>query len=135
MSDCTEPAIVERDLTAPPADVWDRVADPEQLAHWLDAAIDIGDGDDAPLQPGDEGTIRFREHDDDAVVLIEDVEPGHRLAFRWASPATAPTEVSITLSPIPDGTRIRIVERTLPFGTASRHVATSLAGRALLAVA
>ena len=127
MFDSADPAITERELDASPPAVWEAIVNPERLAEWLGATIEIGDGDNAELRPGDEGTIRFDDDGDESFVLIEEVEPEHRLAFRWASPKQIPTEVSIELTPTRSGTRILIVEQPLPFGRTSRHVASSLA--------
>jgi uncharacterized protein YndB with AHSA1/START domain len=104
---------------------WELVTDPEALGCWLAATVDLS------LEVGAEGTIRFTqepggEHgidDDPTVVLVEEVVPTERLAFRWASASRPPSTVEILLEPIDlddcVGTRVVIVERLVPQGLAA----------------
>lgn len=117
----SETVTTERDLDADPADVWEAISEPEQLGQWLDADVDVD------ITEGSEGTIRFGEEAEPSIVLIETVDEGKRLIFRWATTVEAPTEVSIEIKPISTGTRIRVVERTIQHGTASRHSARAAA--------
>lgn len=111
--------MTERDLEAQPSKVWEAISEPERLGEWLDAQVDV------ELTEGSEGTIVFGDGSEPSVVLIDTVDEGERLVFRWANAIEAPTEVSIEIEPITTGTRIRVIERLLPQGAASRHSAQS----------
>jgi uncharacterized protein YndB with AHSA1/START domain len=105
---------VEREVTvpAPPADVWPVVIDPDQVSAWF--------GADAELDPRPGGRAVFRWPDGtERAAVIEDVDPGRRLAFRWLpfqrtadgeTITVPPSRVAITLDPVPEGTRVRVVE-------------------------
>lgn len=124
----TETVTTERDLDADPATVWEAITEPERLGQWLDADVDVD------ISEGSEGTITLGDTGDRSVVLVETVDEGERLVFRWATATEAPTEVSIDIAPTTTGTRIRVVERMVPQGTASRHAASASAARALARV-
>lgn len=117
-----EPMTTERDLDADPETVWEAISEPERLGRWLDAEVDV------VIAEGSEGTIDFGDDEHPSVVLVETVDEGERLVFRWANVVDAPTEVSIELVPLTSGTRVRIVERSIPAGVPSRHIATARAG-------
>ncbi len=110
-----ETVTTERDLDADPATVWEAISEPERLGAWLDADVDV------EIAEGSEGTIVFGDGTEPSVVLVEKVDEGQRLVFRWATAVEAPTEVSIEIEPITTGTRIRVIERLIPQGAASRH--------------
>lgn len=118
----------ERDLAADPATVWEAISEPAKLGDWLDAEVDV------EISEGSEGTIVFGDRNESSVVLIETVDEGKRLVFRWATSIEEPTEVSIEIEPITTGTRIRIVERMIPLGQASQHAASAQATRSLARV-
>ena len=122
---------VEREVTvpAPPDEVWPAVADSEGLSAWFgaDARLDA--------RPGGRGAFRWPDGTERAVV-VEEVEPGRRLAFRWLPfersaaggiVARRSTRVEITLDEVPGGTRVRVVERP------AFAVGTSRAARRALA--
>lgn len=113
------------DLPVDSQAAWELVTDPEALGCWLDATVDLSP------EVGAEGTIRFSQEpgnepgtdDDPTVVLVEEVVPTERLAFRWASASRPPSTVEILLEPIDvdgcAGTRVIIVERLVPQGLAA----------------
>lgn len=113
----TEPVTTERDLDADPAEVWEAISEPGRLGEWLGADVDV------EICEGSEGTIVFDDRAEPSVVLIETVDEGERLVFRWATTVDAPTEVSIEIEPSIMGTRVRVIERMIPSGVGSRHVA------------
>jgi len=103
---------VERHVTLPtePTEAWDLLTDPEELARWLGDEVDL---DPTPGAPG-----RILERDgSDRHLIVEEVIEGHRLAWRWwregDDPDASASRVEITLSPAPDGTLVRVVERPL----------------------
>jgi uncharacterized protein YndB with AHSA1/START domain len=105
---------VEREITlpAPPDAVWPALAQPDELSAWFgaDAELDV--------RPGGCGVFRWPDGTERPVV-VEEVEAGRKLAFRWlpflrtpeGEVVTVPsTRVEITLEPVPEGTRVRVVE-------------------------
>lgn len=124
-------------LPADPDRVWEVVGSPERLSRWLGVDVDLD------VRPGGEGTAR----DPDGSVrrmVVEDVEPGRRLAFHWwpvapnrereaRTPAEAGASmVEIDLEPAEGGTLVRVTETaqapTGPLASAApRSLATVLA--------
>jgi uncharacterized protein YndB with AHSA1/START domain len=107
--------VIEREILipAPPGLVWPALARSEELSAWFgaDARVD--------LQPGGRGVFRWPDGAERPVV-VEDVEPARRLAFRWLPfqrtangevVALPSTRVLITLDEVPGGTRVRVVEQ------------------------
>jgi len=94
--------ILHREFEVPctPDEAWSQVLDPS----WL--------GDEGELEPvvGAEGWVC---DDDVKYLLVEEVEPGRRLVFRWASFTDPPSRVEIELAPVIGGTRISIRESPL----------------------
>ena len=106
---------IDREVTvsAPPHEVWPAVTRPEEISAWFGADVEID------VRPGGRGTVRWADGTQ-RHVLVEDVDPGRRLAFRWLPFQRTPdgdvaampaSRVEITLEPTPGGTRVRGVER------------------------
>jgi uncharacterized protein YndB with AHSA1/START domain len=106
---------VEREITIPaaPAEVWPAVTESDELSSWFGAEVEL------EAQPGGRGVFRWPDGAERHVV-VEDVEPERRLAFRWlpfqrtGDGDTVPvpsTRVEIILDPVPDGTRVRVIEQ------------------------
>ncbi len=103
---------VERHVTLPASveEVWHLLTGPEELRTWL--------GDDVVLDPTPGASGRVVERDgSERALVIEEVDEGRRLAWRWwldgDDPAAA-SQVEITLTPTDDGTILRVVEERLP---------------------
>ena len=106
---------VERtvDLPAPPDEVWRALTDDAQLEAWFadEAELDV--------RPGGEG--RFVEDGLARRALVDDVEPGRRLAFRWWPEDGGPvTRVEVELAPCVSGTRLVVVESPVPLFPVAR---------------
>ena len=124
---------VEREMVVPasPEEVWPAVTEAEEISAWFGAEVEID------ARPGGRGTARWADGTE-RPLLVEDVEPARRLAFRWlpfqrsgeGEVVSVPSSrVEIELDAVPEGTRIRIVERPA-FGPAPfrvRHVGEALA--------
>jgi uncharacterized protein YndB with AHSA1/START domain len=106
---------IEREATLPatPREVWPALTEPRELSAWFGAAVDLD------VRPGGRGLFRWPDGTERPAV-VEAVEPERRLCFRWlpfqrtAAGGTMPlpaTRVEITLEPVPEGTRVRVVER------------------------
>jgi uncharacterized protein YndB with AHSA1/START domain len=97
----------EVELPAAPDEIWQQVAESDQLGEWLDADVEL------EVRPGGAGTFRFADGEVRRA-MVRDVEPGRRLAFTWW-PLTGErlgraTTVTITIEPSNDGSRLRLVE-------------------------
>ena len=91
-------------LPAPPDVVWEALLDEEQLASWFG---------DLRLEPRFGGALTFI--DDDGAErrgVVEHVDPGHRLAFRWWD-GGAGSRVELFIDEADDGTRLTVVETGL----------------------
>lgn len=115
------------DVRAPRSRVWRALADPGEFGRWFGFALD------RPFATGTtvRATIVGTEVDEEVAraqrnhagltfdILVEAVEPQHRLAFRWHPGAveqgvdyeSEPTTlVEFLVEDIPSGTRIRVIE-------------------------
>ena len=125
---------VEREITIPasPGDVWPAVTHSDELSTWFGADVELD------ARPGGRGVFRWPDGTERQAV-VEDVEAGRRLSFRWlpfqrtpeGEAVTVPsTRVEITLDAVPEGTRVRVVEQpafSLPTTMQARAAATALA--------
>jgi len=101
------------------------VTDGEEISAWFGAEAELD------ARPGGRGVFRWP---DGAArhVVVEEVEPAHRLTFRWLPFQRSAdgdivmlpsTRVEITLDEVEDGTRVRVVERgQLPARDVRAHV-------------
>jgi uncharacterized protein YndB with AHSA1/START domain len=97
----------EVELPASPDEVWEQVAESDQLGEWLEADVELD------ARPGGTGSFRFADGEVRRA-LVRDVEPGHRLAFTWwpltGAEVGRATTVTITIEPSDAGSRLRLVE-------------------------
>jgi uncharacterized protein YndB with AHSA1/START domain len=106
-----EPVRREVTVDASPEMVWDALTEPEELAGWLGAEAEVD------LRIG--GTVRFRwPEGTERRGLVIDVDPPHRLAFRWRElrpsssgfVVTGATVVAFTLEAEGRHTRVTVTE-------------------------
>ena len=107
-----EQAEVRREtvLPVPQEEAWSVVTEPEHLCEWLATEVEID------LRPG--GDVVFRWEDGgERRGVVESVEELERVAFRWQASddsddplRSLPTRVEICLDPVPEGTRLTVVE-------------------------
>ena len=125
--------VVEREVLLPasPEEVWPAVSQSEQISAWFGAEAQLD------LRPGGRGVFRWPDGTERSV-LVEEAEPPHRLSFRWLPfqrtganevvPLPA-TRVEITLEEVPEGTRLRVLERpAFSLGTQPARASRALAG-------
>lgn len=123
----SEPVFRREHLPAPADVVWDAVTRSDQLSAWFGAEVD--------LDPRPGGPARFRGHDGShRHGLVEEVEPGHRIVFRWwplGAAGIGATRVEITVDPEIDGSTsiLTISETPLPSATAPPRNVLLSAGR------
>jgi uncharacterized protein YndB with AHSA1/START domain len=101
---------IEREtlIAAPVERVWALLTEAEHVGRWFaDAGAEID------LRPGGAMALRFEGHGTVHGRVVE-VEPPHRLAYRWGPlgdlTAENSTLVEFSLQPEGDGTRLRVVE-------------------------
>lgn len=113
-----EVRVVRTTVLPAPADVvWRALTDPDELAAWL------GDCEQLQLERGGRGRLTLPDGGRRELV-VDAVEPGRRLAFRWRDedgeePASS---VELTLDGARSGTRLTVSERVDAgaVGTAAR---------------
>ena len=93
---------VTREVTLP-LDADEAWATVTELSEWLVEDADLA------LEPGEEGTLRLTDGEERRAV-VEEVEPGERLAFWWWTGEESATRVELTLVPAVSGTRVVVVE-------------------------
>lgn len=102
---------ITRSVTLPtdPDGAWDLVTRPEDLAGWL------GDDVDLDASPGATGSVTEPDGTRRELV-VEEVEPGRRIAWRWwpEGEAGSASTVELTVAPDPGGALVTVVERLLP---------------------
>lgn len=101
--------IREIDLDAYPAEVWEAVTSPDQLAEWFAADVE------GEVVPGE--VLRFTAPDGtERRALVERVDEPRELIFRWLPGSTdeePPSRVDITINETEDGSVLRVVERRI----------------------
>jgi uncharacterized protein YndB with AHSA1/START domain len=128
--------MVEREITIPaaPGEVWPAVTHSDELSAWFGAEVELD------AQPGGRGVFRWADGTERAAV-VEEVEPGHRLTFRWLPfqrtgqgdvERLPSTRVEIVLDEVTEGTRVRVVEQ--PAFPAPTTMRVRAAGTALAAI-
>jgi uncharacterized protein YndB with AHSA1/START domain len=90
-------------LPADPDEVWAALTEPERLEEWFATEVDLDP------RPGGEGRFRWGNGEERRAV-VDVVEPGRRIAFRWSGDDERVSCVGIMLEPVPEGTRVEIVE-------------------------
>lgn len=96
--------LIERsmDFSASPREVWEALTDPAWLESWLADAVWL------ELRPG--GEARFTIGERERTGWVEEVAEESRLAFWWADDGEPASRVELTLTPLLDGTRLRVTE-------------------------
>lgn len=95
----------ERELPVPAEDAWELLRDGDGLGRWLADDVDL------VVAPGESGTLRDGETQ--RLVIVEDVEPGRRVALRWWDDTAGAAFVDLTLEPLGDD-RSRLVVTEVP---------------------
>jgi uncharacterized protein YndB with AHSA1/START domain len=91
------------DLPARPDEVWEKIVDGDLAQGWLGVRLDP--------RPGGDVTVPDRE----MIGTVEEVTPGESVTWSWREVDGEPSQVTIEISPIDDGTRISITERLLEY--------------------
>lgn len=109
-------ARVERtvELAAPAERVWRELVEPDRLAAWLGATVELD------ARPG--GRVVVSDDDGPRWGTVEHVEPGRRLVLRlWRGPGSggrdlAGARLDFSIDDLGDTTRLTVVEAQIGFG-------------------
>ena len=98
--------VVTREVVLPATvdEVWETLVDPDELAGWFDAEVEFD------ARPG--GSAAFRSDEGVRIGVVEEVEVGRRLSYRWwpEEQHDDTTTVTFTIDAVPSGTRLVVVE-------------------------
>ena len=92
---------VERDVVLPasPEEVWGAITQPDRIAHWFGAEVEID------LVPGGGAHFTFPDGGSRQAVVV-DVDPSRRFSFEWDDG----TLVEFVLEEVEEGTHLTVVE-------------------------
>jgi uncharacterized protein YndB with AHSA1/START domain len=102
---------VERsiEIDVPSDEVWTALTEDEALSDWFEADVSLD------VVPGGDG--RFEQPDGEVRhALVEQVDPGRRLSFRWWTEGDDDgpiSSVTFELTEVEAGTRLVVTERAL----------------------
>jgi uncharacterized protein YndB with AHSA1/START domain len=121
MSSSPQDAVVKQVvIKAPPEHVFKFFVDPSMLVQWIGTEVEIDP------RPG--GVWRIVPNGVDVIRgAYRVVDPPHRVVFTWGfegdgqAVPTGSSEVEITLTPVPGGTRVTLVHRALPPSARDDH--------------
>jgi len=114
----TDQFTTEVDLPAPAEEVFRHLTDPAAMIRWL--------GQHAVLKPVPGGAFEVDINGVPVRGQYLEIDPPRRVLVSWGVPGNASmppgaTEVELTLTPIQDGTRLRLVHRSLSPSQAEAH--------------
>ncbi|HEX9417288.1 MAG TPA: SRPBCC domain-containing protein [Gaiellaceae bacterium] len=90
-------------LPAPPDEVWEELTDPERLEEWFASEVEL------EVEEGGEGHFRW-ENGEERHAVVEEVEEGRRLGYRWTDEDGNETHVGFTIEEVDEGTRVVVTE-------------------------
>jgi uncharacterized protein YndB with AHSA1/START domain len=101
---------VRREIVVPsePEEVWEALTEPERLEDWFATEVELD------ASPGGRGVFRWGNGEERGV-QVEELELERRLTLRWEDDGG---EVAFTLEPVPEGTRLVVVESSPEFSAA-----------------
>ncbi len=101
---------VRREIVFPsePAEVWEALTEAERLEDWFATEVEFDPS------PGGRGVFRWGNGEERAAT-VEEVDPERLLTLRWEDDGG---EVEFTLEPVPEGTRLVVVESSPEWSTA-----------------
>jgi uncharacterized protein YndB with AHSA1/START domain len=106
------------DIAAPPEAVYPYLTRAEAIVAWM--------GDYAVLDAGPGGVFHLDINGVPVRGNYLELDPPHRLLISWGHAGSdrlppGSSTVEITLTPIPDGTRVTVEHRDLPLDEAAQH--------------
>lgn len=91
------------DLPASPDEVWERIVDGDLAEEWMGVRI----------TPRRGGAVEVPDRD--VIGTVEEVVPGESITWSWREADGEPSQVTIDIAPIDEGSRVTIVERLLEY--------------------
>jgi uncharacterized protein YndB with AHSA1/START domain len=95
-------------LPAPPGEVWAALTESDNLSRWFGGPVE--------LEPRPGGRVTVHEGHRIRRGLVEEIDPGRRLSFRWLpdlGSIARRTRVEFVLQPKPEGTLLTVTESPL----------------------
>jgi uncharacterized protein YndB with AHSA1/START domain len=116
MSDRTREVRREASFDATREELWEAITDHRLLAEWL--------AEDVELDPVPGGDARFEVDGEERRGFVLRVEEERSIAWTWARPGEAPSEVELTVDAVAGGrARLVVVERSVTSAPAARGLA------------
>lgn len=96
---------VERAIEVPasPKEVWERIVDGELAEEWMGVTLEP--------RPGGQVDVPDRE----VIGTVEEVVPGESITWSWRELDGEPSQVTIEVHPVEDGSRVTVTERLLDY--------------------
>jgi uncharacterized protein YndB with AHSA1/START domain len=91
------------DVAVTPAEVWDRIVDGDLAEEWLGVTVEA--------RPGGAVTVPGA----DTIGTVEEVDAGRSITWSWRQPDGDPSQVTIDIEPLVDGSRVTVTERMLEY--------------------
>jgi uncharacterized protein YndB with AHSA1/START domain len=91
------------EVSGSPDQVWERIVDGGVSEEWLGVRVEP--------RPGGAVTSPDR----DLIGTVEEVIPGESITWSWREVDGDPSQVTIAVEPVGDGTRVTVIERLLEY--------------------
>lgn len=104
MGETEEPEVQRSaDVDASPDEVWEMIVDGKLAEEWLGVVVEP--------RPGGSVTVP----DADTIGTVEEVDPGRSITWSWRQPDGDPSQVTIDIAPLEEGSRVTVTERLLEY--------------------
>lgn len=91
------------DVPADPDEVWERIVDGDLAEEWMGVRV----------EPRRGGSVTVPERD--VIGTVEEVRAGESITWSWRETDGDPSQVTIEIEPIEEGSRVTITERLLEY--------------------
>lgn len=104
------------ELPATPAEVWERIVEGDLAEEWMGVRV----------EPRRGGSVSVPDRD--VIGTVEEVRAGESITWSWREADGDPSQVTIDIEPVEEGSRVTITERLLEYRiTGMRPVCLSTA--------
>jgi len=91
------------DVPAGPDEVWERIVDGDLAEEWMGVRV----------EPRRGGSVTVPNRD--VIGTVEEVRSGESITWSWRESDGDPSQVTIDIEPIEEGSRVTITERLLEY--------------------
>lgn len=91
------------DVPAEPDEVWERIVDGDLAEEWMGVRV----------EPRRGGSVTVPDRD--VIGTVEEVRAGESITWSWRETDGDPSQVTIEIEPIEEGSRVTITERLLEY--------------------